>query len=202
MKAIIFDVDGTLIESMAIDTELYFSSINEVLGPVNVRENLDEYEHVTDTGILAQLLSDNGISFDNEIVASIQAAFVEKIRRHIDKSGPFPAIDGALDFFDTTRNSCNKRVAIATGGWRKSALLKLRSAGFDVDGIPLVTSDDAPSRTEIMRSALAMIGDSFESVIYFGDARWDQRACRTLGWDFVAVGPELGGIRSFNEIDP
>ncbi len=202
MKAIIFDIDGTLIESMSLDTELFFSSINQVLGPVSVRENLDDYEHVTDTGILAQLLSDNGISFDQEIIASIQAVFVEGIRRHIHMAGPFPTVDGALDFFETARKSCDKRVAIATGGWRKSALLKLCSAGFDVDGIPLVTSDDSPSRIEIMRSALAMIGDDFESVTYFGDAEWDQRACRMLDWNFVAVGPELGGIRSFDEISP
>lgn len=186
---------------MSVDTGLFFSSINEVLGPVSVRKNLDDYEHVTDTGILAQLLSDNGFSFDTKIVASIQAAFVAGIRRHIHTAGPFPAIDGALEFFEMARKADNRRVAIATGGWRESAILKLHSAGFDIDGIPIVTSDTSPSRIEIMRLALALIGDDFETVTYFGDAKWDQRACRRLGWNFVAVGPELGGIGSFREVD-
>lgn len=201
MKAIIFDIDGTLIESMAVDTELYFSSISKILGPVSVRNQLGDYDHVTDSGILAQLLNDNGYSFDDEVAASIQAIFIEGIRRHIETVGPFPTIDGAVQFVESTRESDDRRVAIATGGWRKSALLKLESAGFNIDGIPLVTCDDSPSRIEIMRSALAKIGDDFESVTYFGDAQWDQRACHSLGWDFVAVGPDLGGIESYVSIE-
>lgn len=187
---------------MSVDTELYFSSIREVLGAVNVRDRLDDYDHVTDSGILAQLLEDNGYSSDDEITAAVQAVFVEGIRRHIKSAGPFPTIDGAIQFVEHIRERNDSRVAIATGGWRKSAVLKLESGGFNIDDIPLVTSDDSPSRVEIMRLALARIGDDFESVTYFGDAEWDQRACQTLGWRFVAVGPDLGGIESYVGIDP
>ncbi len=200
MKAIIFDIDGTLIESMAVDTELYFSSIREILGPVVFRDPLSDYDHVTDSGILAQVLDENGHAFDDGVAAAIQSVFVDKINRHIKSEGQFPAIDGAVEFVAKARASGDTRVAIATGGWRQSALLKLESAGFDIDGIPLATSDDAPSRIEIMRTALASLGRNFESITYFGDAEWDRRACRSLGWNFVAVGPGLGGIRSYFEV--
>jgi len=202
VKAIILDIDGTLIQSMSVDTELYFSSIRDVLGPVSIRDKLDDYNHVTDSGILAQLLEDNGYACDDEVTAAVQAVFVEGLRRHIESAGPFPTVDGAVQFVEHTRECDDRRVAIATGGWRKSALLKLESAGFSIDDIPLVTSDDSPSRVEIMRLALAEISDDFESVTYFGDAEWDERACQTLGWRFVAVGPDLGGIESYVGIDP
>ena len=52
-----------------------------------------------------------------------------------------------------------------------------------------------------MRSALEKIGGDTGAVTYFGDAEWDQRACRDLGWNFVAVGPRLGGIRSFSNFE-
>ena len=197
MKAILFDIDGTLIESMAVDTELYFASVNEVLGPVRIRDRLSDYDHVTDSGILAQLFDDNGFRFDPKLAAAVRAAFVHSVRKHIEAAGPFPAIDGAVDFFQQARGSDDTRVAIATGGWRGSARLKLASAGFEIDGVPLVTCDDAPSRIEIMRTALARIGDAFDSVTYYGDAEWDERACRCLGWNFVPVGPGLGGIESY-----
>lgn len=202
LKAIIFDIDGTLIESMAVDTRLYFAAIRSVLGPVRVRDNLRSYEHVTDNGILLQLFEDNGVPFDDAAAAAIQARFVSSLETHIRSSGPFTTIDGAIQFFEKTRHADDTRVAIATGGWRKSALLKLDSAGFDIGGVPLATSDDFPSRVDIMRSALASIGDDIESITYFGDAEWDRRACRTLGWDFVAVGPGLGGITSFADLEP
>ena len=91
------------------------------------------------------------------------------------------------------------RIAIATGGWRASALLKLESAGFKIDGIPLVTSDDSPIRVDIMRYALAKAGEGATSVTYFGDGEWDRRACRDLGWDFVAIGRKIGGIESYTD---
>ena len=51
-----------------------------------------------------------------------------------------------------------------------------------------------------MRSALRMAGGCAGEVTYFGDGEWDQRACKELGWQFVAVGPRLGGIESFTDI--
>jgi phosphoglycolate phosphatase-like HAD superfamily hydrolase len=200
MKAIIFDIDGTLVESMSVDTAIYFTAINQVLGPVRVRDNLDDYDHVTDSGLLAQLLEDNGHAADSEVAASIKAVFVDGIRDHIRTVGPFPAVDGAVGFLDKTRDADRVGLAIATGGWRESALLKLESAGFDIDGIPLVTGDDAHSRVEIMRRALERLGDDFESVTYFGDAPWDRRACDVLGWEFRAVGAELDGILSYRSL--
>ena len=201
MKAIVFDIDGTLIESMTVDTELYLASIGEVLGSVRFRGALSDYEHVTDNGILAQVLDDNGYPFDEQTAAAIKAIFVDKIERHIETEGPFSTIHGAIEFFERTRASDGRRVAIATGGWRESARLKLESAGFDIAGIPLVTSDDAWTRIEIMETALARLGGAFESVTYFGDAEWDRQACQSLGWNFVAVGPGLGGIESYAGVD-
>ena len=201
MKAILFDIDGTLIESMTVDTELYLASIGEVLGSVRFRGALSDYEHVTDNGILAQVLDDNGYPFDEQTAAAIKAIFVDKIERHIETEGPFSTIHGAIEFFERTRASDGRRVAIATGGWRESARLKLESAGFDIDGIPLVTSDDAWTRIEIMETALGRLGGAFESVTYFGDAEWDRQACQSLGWNFIAVGPGLGGIDSYVGID-
>ena len=201
LKAIIFDVDGTLIESMAIDSKLYFSSVTTVLGPVDFRENLDDYDHVTDSGIISQLADDNRLRLEPNAVHSIQTLFVGGLVEHIQAAGPFPAIHGATQMIDRLGRSTDHSVAIATGGWRKSALLKLESSGFDLDGIPLVSCDESSSRTEIMSIALARLGGSFESVTYFGDADWDRRACQTLGWDFVPVGPDLGGIESYDGYD-
>jgi beta-phosphoglucomutase-like phosphatase (HAD superfamily) len=202
VKAIIFDVDGTLIESMAVDTELYFAAVNEVLGPVRIRKNLSDYDNVSDSGILAQILADNGMAPDTAAADATRSVFVESVARHIESAGPFPAIDGALQFFEEARKADNIRVAVATGGWRKSALLKLSSAGFDVDGLPLATSDDSPSRVGIMQCALAGIGENVTAVTYYGDAEWDKRACQRLGWNFVAVGPDLGGIESYAGMEP
>lgn len=201
MKAIVFDVDGTLIESKTIDSDLYFSSISAVLGPVEFRANLNDYDHVTDSGIIAQLLADNDVAVESSAIDLIRERFVAELSAHIESVGPFPTIHGAPQYVDRLRDSKEHKVAIATGGWRSSAILKLKTSEIDVNGIPVASCDDSHSRAEIMRVALAMLGDEFESVTYFGDAEWDRRACRTLGWDFVPVGSDLGGIQSYDGVD-
>ena len=199
MNTIIFDIDGTLVDSMGVDPELYNSSIERVLGPVRLRD-LNDYIHVTDSGILGQIIEENGFSGASELAASVKALFIKKLNRHIEDTGSFPVIDGAIQFIDRVRRSTDTRIAIATGCWRESALLKLQTSGFDIEGIPVATSDDSPSRVEIMRSALRMTGSAPGKVTYFGDAEWDQRACDDLGWNFVAVGPRLGGIESYSSV--
>ena len=200
MKSVILDIDGTLIDSMGVDPKLYFSSIEQVLGPVRLRD-LNDYDHVTDSGILEQVLEENGYSDVGKRIASVKAVFMEGLNRHIEDMGSFPVIDGAVQFVERIRRSTDMRIAIATGCWRESALLKLQTSGFDIEGVPVATSDDSPSRIEIMRSALRMTGSDAGAVTYFGDAEWDQRACHDLGWNFVAVGPRLGGIESFSSIE-
>ncbi len=197
MKAVIFDVDGTLVQSMAIDCELYTASIQAVLGPVRFRPTFNAYDNVTDSGILNQVFVDNSLAHDARAIKSIKSHFVNSLIAHINSAGPFTEIRGATQIIDRLRRSAGHCLAIATGCWRESAVLKLENSGFDIADLLLVTCDDSPSRTEIMRTALSRLGEKFDSVTYFGDAEWDRDACRNLGWNFIAVGTDLGGIDSY-----
>ena len=199
MKAIILDIDGTLLDSMAVDNELYFSAVQEVLGPVRLRD-LRDYEHVTDEGVLAGIYDDNDRPADAASMQAIKSLFIDGLRNHVDTAGSFPIIDGAVEFVDRLRAMSDTYLAIATGCWRDSATLKLESAGFNIDGIPLATADDAVSRVGIMRHALNGARAEVSSIRYFGDAEWDRRACRELGWEFVAVGPDVDGIESYHHL--
>jgi len=197
MYATIFDIDGTLLESAAVDDALYRSAVNTVLGSVRLRPSLHAYDYVTDTGILSQILEDNGIPVTAEVMEDVRSHFVELMKEHIDTHGPFVEIPGASRMLRGLTESSLHAVAIATGGWRESAELKLQSAGIDYSNIPLATANDHRERTGIMQVALSQLGSGLKSVTYYGDGPWDQDACATLGWRFVSVGPELRGIESY-----
>jgi beta-phosphoglucomutase-like phosphatase (HAD superfamily) len=198
MNAVIFDIDGTLLHSAAVDDALYRKAVQTVLGDVQLRPTLHDYPYVTDTGILQQILSDNDLTREERLLEEIRSLFVGLLRDHVSAHGPFPEIPGARDFLRSLRRSSTCAVAMATGGWRQSAEFKLSSAGFDVDDIPLATADDHHERTTIMEIALASLDGIFDSVTYFGDGPWDRQACEQLGWEFVAVGAELGGLENFH----
>jgi len=197
VHAVIFDIDGTLLQSASVDDTLYRASITAVLGPVWFRPSLGDYDFVTDSGILSQVLDDNSIQPEWGQTSEIKTHFVNALKSHIRENGPFREVPGASKMLESLGASDAHSVAVATGGWRDTALLKLQSANIDLAHLPLATSDDSFERTEIMKLALSKLGSGFSSITYYGDGPWDRDACVALGWKFVAVGKFLGGINSY-----
>lgn len=200
MHAVIFDIDGTLLQSADVDDFLYRQAVESVLGPVELRPSLDDYDPVTDSGILRQILADNSIPPEPDPSADIKNNFVGALRSHVQKHGPFREVPGAANLVNMLRVSERHAVAIATGGWAESARLKLKCAGMNHADVPLATSDDALDRVEIMRVALSRLRGEFESVTYYGDGPWDKAASKALSWHFVPVGAALGGLESYDGI--
>jgi beta-phosphoglucomutase-like phosphatase (HAD superfamily) len=152
MHAVILDIDGTLLNSNEIDDMLYLAAVRRVLGQAKVRESWSRYRNVTDAGILDEILSDNVLTSSAATLNAVRDVFVESIRQHVERTGPFTEIPGAREFVASLQASRAHCVAYATGGWSASASIKLASAGFPLRGIPLASSDDYPDRQSIMKS--------------------------------------------------
>lgn len=197
MHAVIFDIDGTLLDSFEEDSILYVDAIRHVMGQVRIREAWEHYPRVSDTGILADICLDNSCAYDDALSDAIRDVFIGRLRARMDSHGPYREIPGALEYVRGLRLRPDVQIAYATGGWRASAEMKLKSAGFPLLDIPLASANDHPDRQHIMLHALGQLRGPFSSVTYFGDGVWDSQATAALGWNFVAVGPKLGGISSF-----
>jgi phosphoglycolate phosphatase-like HAD superfamily hydrolase len=201
MHAVVFDIDGTLLQSASVDDSLYRLALVHVLGPIEFRETLADYEFVSDSGILSQVLIDNNLQSRPNPTPEIISKFLVELQIYIDRYGPFQEVPGARNFLASLTSSPDHYVAVATGGWSASAKLKLKSADFDLHDLTLSTSDEERDRTRIMCSALDRPEAEYESVTYYGDGPWDEEACALLGWNFVAVGPALGGLESYHGRD-
>lgn len=199
MKLFVFDIDGTLLDASGVDSRLYIDAVRSVLGEVRLRPEWSDYGHVTDQGLLRAIIQDNGMTHAEGVVDRVRRVFVQALTEHLQTHGPFAEIPGARAFVRSLHRSRDTRIAYATGGWARSARLKLRTAGFPLSGIPLASSDDYEDRASIMQSAAADHSDDGGTITYFGDGPWDQRACKELGWHFVAVGKKLGGIEAFDQ---
>jgi phosphoglycolate phosphatase-like HAD superfamily hydrolase len=203
MHHVMFDVDGTLVESFKFDEECYIDAVSQVLGH-GIDSRWANYTHVTDTGILDQHLhTHNLIHVREEIHAQVKSTFITNIKEHLFR---FPAqeVPGAAKFLSFIRKQGNVSVSIATGGWSETACLKLASAGVDVAGIPMASANDHYSRTEIMKLALQKAAvPPNHKLTYFGDAAWDKKACKELNFNFVLVGDQVvhgQTISDFTEI--
>ena len=196
MIAVIFDIDGTLVESFQFDGIIYASAVKDVLGEVIIKDNWNQYKNVTDTGILRQLMDENKICEEGQI-EKVRKKFGELVRRHLENSGECRPKKGAIGLIDKLLSDQRYKVGFATGGWRHTAEMKLQRAGFDLNNPVLFSSDDSDERVEIMEKCLLALGSRFNRIVYVGDAEWDIQAAETLGWHFIGVGARLEGKCEF-----
>lgn len=191
MHLVMFDIDGTLIESYDIDEQCFLTAIDEVLG-IQIDACWERYPHVTDAGILDEILSQPGFGPDRAVLeAQIKACFMQNLTVHLESNSVEP-IAGAIEFLAHLKQRDDVVLAIATGGWYESATMKLAAAGLDISGIALATSSDHIARVEIMKLAEARaIEKPLLSRTYFGDAAWDKTASMVLDYNFVLLGDRV-----------
>ncbi len=201
MHLIVFDVDGTLVESDEFDGVLYAKAVRDVLD-IEVDDDWTGYRHVTDNGILDEILDRHAVEMDRSVAhASVRKAFVALVRDYLsDRDGRLPEVPGARAFVDRLLAHPEVRVAVATGGWRETAAMKLRAIGLDPDVLHLSSASDAIRRIEIMQIAerRAMADKPAERRFYFGNQSWDREAGRQLGWEFVGIGEDVDHSTRFD----
>ncbi len=190
--SIIFDVDGTLVDSDGFDVACFIDAVREILGDVRFQDDWRLYRHATDTGILAQIMEENRIPSSPALMAKVREAFGVLVRDYLAKGGACVPVPGAGEALAGLRAQ-GLAVGIATGGWGHTARMKLDRAGIPREGLPLVSSDHSPDRVEIMGECLRKLGGDPARAIYVGNGEWDLEASRKAGWVFIGVGPRLEG---------
>ena len=192
MHLVIFDIDGTLTETMKVDEECFVRSFNDLFGFDDIDTDWSHYPRTTDSGIFHDV-------FTSRIGRSPAAQEVSRFRRHFiqllaaaSSQSPFASVAGADRLLSRLAEAGSHHVSLATGSWRDSARLKMASAGMCFDEHPAATADDALDRESIMtlsrQRAAERYGESFACTVYVGDGVWDARACRSVGVPFVGIG--------------
>lgn len=186
---IIFDIDGTLIDSFMASGVEYKKALLEVLPEAQIRPAWRDYSNVTDSGLIMEVLTDNDYDLPvAETIQQIKETFMRNTSQTLAET-PCGLIAGAQEFF----NACKERykVGIATGCWLEAAEVKLQTAGFNWGETFISSSDGHHTREGILEHGRKSIGA--EDVIYFGDAIWDVKTTSNLGWKFIGIGEKLRG---------
>ena len=206
---VMFDIDGTILESFEFDEILFLEAVEEVTS-LEISKDWSTYPHVTDRGILQSVIQRYSLKTSlEEFEADVKPIFVHKVNQHL-KHHSVKEIPGAKKFLVELLNHECFRISIATGGWLESALLKLKSANINIDAIPIASADDHFSRIHIMRTAIHKSSQTLkyipriEEFTYFGDGSWDKMAAEELGMNLIIVGDKVKHsqtIMNFNDID-
>jgi phosphoglycolate phosphatase-like HAD superfamily hydrolase len=201
MNLVMFDIDGTLTQTLAIDAACYAEAVTEVSCLAAISTDWAAYRHTTDSGILDEIYSAQlGRPPRRDEVETIRELFVRKLRDAIFSSPKsFAAVTGAGMLIESLLAE-GIAVSLASGGWRESARLKLATAQLRLDDLPAAFADAALARVEIMscsyRRACAAHGVAgFDEVVYVGDGVWDAKASRHLSYKFIGVGAGERALR-------
>ena len=197
---VIFDVDGTLCDTTAVDEECYLKACREALVfDPNAIDWLDAPQ-ITDTAILQWLWTEHlGRLPSPKEVSTVQNRFVELLSQaSVESPNRFRAISGAPEML-ADLPSYGWKFTAATGSWRTSAVLKLRAAGISPD-ILGASSTDSPVRSEVFRlaaSRASLPNGEAQSIVLVGDGLWDVQVAAELGFRFVGInsGPQADQLR-------
>jgi len=187
----VFDIDGTLTETNAVDDECYLRAVGDILNLDPAALDWTDAPHITDAALLDWLAERNDRTPVND---ATRQAVIDRFLEHLENASRtsrhrFRAVAGACEVFAELRQG-GWHIAIATGGWERSARFKLKLAGLDVSEVPLASATDAPTRTEIMELAVRRASFDnfpFERIVSIADGTWDVRAATELDWPFVGI---------------
>lgn len=188
---IVFDVDGTLIGGEETDWKCFDASFVEAAGFRLTSTFFSSLKEVTAQAIVHQALDGKTPREKQRIETRTRQGYVARLERAIqDNPEAFPPIEGAICLLRNLK-SRGVQIAIATGDWEESSILKLSAAGIPFQDIPMATSSEHYRRADIIVSSVKKAGGDLLRCVYVGDGHWDLMASNSLGIPFIGCGTKL-----------
>jgi phosphoglycolate phosphatase-like HAD superfamily hydrolase len=204
MKLVVFDLDGTLTATSAVDETCFVQAFADALNIHHLSTNWLDYDHATDTAVARQaFLKQFGREPESTEISKVVERFVELLSRHHElDSALFAEVPGASAFLTELHINTEWGVALATGGWKRSAEFKIRTSGLPLANFPAAFAEDGPSREAIVQTAIERASAwyqcrEFERIVSVGDAVWDIKTARQLNLPFLGIanGPRATLLR-------
>lgn len=193
---VLFDIDGTLLDSGGAGREAFVRGLERVVGSSEGLEGIS-FAGNTDRRVLRQLGEVRGRRFPEEVVQAVFRAVEEELERLLgDGRHGVRVVPGAGEALAELQRR-GVRMGVATGNIRACAMLKLEAAGlwgwFGFGGY----GESAEERVGIVEAALAAGGARREEAWLVGDTPLDVEAGRLAG---VRVFGVAGGRWSAEEL--
>jgi HAD superfamily hydrolase (TIGR01549 family) len=187
-KAVIFDVDGVLLELTRAGEELFFEPFERRYGLAGLSRDWDSYGIRNDDRIVDEILERHALpaAAKPALVDDYLSLLAARLRQGTIDS---PAIEGAADLLAAVQGKV--RLGIATANFRAAAQLRLAAGGlWDFVSDCAFGADGSGHKHETLARALAALDLPAEEVVYVGDNLNDVEAGRRNGVAFIGFSPD------------
>jgi phosphoglycolate phosphatase len=199
MKYILFDIDGTLIDSGGAGTRSLDLAFEEIFSVPDAFKDIS-LAGKTDMQILKEGLKLHGIGRRNGVVPAFFESYIAHLRKTIDiKKGQIkPGVKKALEVL---RSGDGCILGLLTGNIVEGAMVKLRAFGLDPYFETGAFGDDSEDRNKLLPLAVEKLYKrtslkvSFRDCVVIGDTPRDIECSKPYGAFAVAVatGPYASG---------
>lgn len=193
MNFIIFDIDGTLTNTMPVEDKCFFKAFELTFGLDITDQDWADYRNVTDWGITEEIMQKNFNRLPGDMeYNALKDTFLTLLKAEKSKDDTqFSEVPGAREFLGRLDTRPGYALGFATGSWSQSARIKLDTIGIDANQYAFSNSDHYKSREDITLHTIEQLkqrtGNSPDQIVYFGDGIWDFKTCQNLGIGFIGI---------------
>lgn len=178
IKAVIFDLDGTIGDTVPLCVEAFKKSIEPIIGRTVSDEEIIETFGPSEEGTIMSLIPDNYEEGVSKYLYHYE---------HLHEMCPKP-FEGIIDLLNTLKNK-NVRLAMVTGKGKFSTKISLQKFGITLFFEIIETGHiSGPRKAEGIEAVLDFFEDiNKDEIIYVGDAPNDIKACKNVGIPIAAA---------------
>ncbi|MDO5529224.1 MAG: HAD-IA family hydrolase [Paracoccus sp. (in: a-proteobacteria)] len=184
MKLVIFDVDGTLVDSQALICGAMGDAMTGAGLPVLPRSDVLSIVGLSLPVAVARLLPGEAPSRHEAVVEGYRASFLR--RRTRDEAPLYP---GAIECLDALDARGDLLLGIATGKSRRGLDALIAAHGLKGRFVTIQTADLNPSKPDpgMVNAALSETGTAPQDALMIGDTVFDMEMARAAGVAAIGV---------------
>ena len=190
--AVIFDVDGVLLELTRAEEDAFFVPFERRYGLRDISRDWNSYAVRNDENIIAEILARHGLP-DHEH-AAVVADYLDILKLQLaDGTIETIVIPGALELLQKLNDSL--QIGIATANLLGAAELRLKDVGlWDYVSAHAHGADGGGHKREILARAMAATGLPKDRIVYIGDNLNDVEAGLSNGVHFIGFSTDSGRL--------